>query len=124
MLTAHFCCQAEVARIASITQLPDQGRTILNLKTPLAYAHYAGAEQTYGTFNMRIRARVGLLSRNIVIQGEGQGEEVPYTSWNYPDPLLVSIIGNRVFLILMTTFTLVISVQVNMGTYVYMWISV
>jgi cysteine-rich repeat protein len=35
---------------------------------------------------MQMRARVGLLSRNIVIKGEGQGEEQSYHFWNAQRP--------------------------------------
>jgi hypothetical protein len=76
--------QAEVRRISAIIQLPNQNRTRLQLSSPLSYTHYAGAEETYGSKKLRTHARVGLLTRNIVIRGEGQGEELPYTVWNIP----------------------------------------
>ena len=73
--------EAEVKIIASVIPGED-GRTILNLTSPLQFRHYAAPPEQYGTRQMQIRAEVGLLSRNIVIKGDGQGEDTPYATWN------------------------------------------
>ena len=41
----------------------------LTLNAPLNFQHYAAVE-TYGTQQVHLRAEVGLLTRNIVIQGD------------------------------------------------------
>ena len=84
--------EGEVRRIQNISfeegdeQFPIKTRITLNV--PLDHEHYADATtQYYGTKAMRMQARVGLLTRNIVIQGgTGQGEELSYTEWNSQRP--------------------------------------
>ena len=72
--------EAEVKRVVAVTTTGSQ--TSLELDSALVHDHYAEALQDYGTRQMRMQARVGLLSRNIVIQGTSQGEEIAYHSWN------------------------------------------
>jgi hypothetical protein len=72
--------EAEVKIIASI-RAGINGQSVLNLTSPLLFKHYAATEQ-YGTRSIQMRAEVGLLSRNIVIKGDGQGEGTAYTTWN------------------------------------------
>jgi hypothetical protein len=59
-------------------------RTVLNLTRRLQFDHYGGSWKVYGSRRMRMRAEVGLLSRNIVIRGDGEGEDSFYTTWNVP----------------------------------------
>ncbi len=83
--------QGEVRRLTSVSRDAGLNQTTLGLSAPLEYAHVAGVEMMYGTRRIRTRARVGLLTRNIVIRGEGQGEDVPYTLWNAPGPFKDSL---------------------------------
>ena len=86
--------QAEVKRItAAVTA---SGRTNLTLDSALLHDHYSEATRTYGTRSLRMQARVGLLSRNIVIQGHAQGEELSYHDWNAQAGMLKSdaVCGN------------------------------
>jgi hypothetical protein len=80
--------EAEVRRLAA-PAMPIAGttRTLLTLTTPLSFRHYGGTAKGYGTRTLRIAAAVGLLSRNIVIRGGGQGEDQPYTAWNAPSDI-------------------------------------
>ena len=71
---------AEVRTITSVTRT-DTGHSILHFTEPLEHKHYSGVE-THGGKNMEMRSRVGLLTRNIVFRGEGQGEDQSYHSWN------------------------------------------
>jgi hypothetical protein len=61
-----------------------QPRTVLNLTRRLQFDHYGGAWEVYGSRRMRMRAEVALLNRNIVIRGDGEGENSFYTTWNVP----------------------------------------
>ena len=81
--------QAEVRTIASVTRT-SLGNSIIHFLEPLEYLHYSGAMETYGIQDIRMQSRVGVLSRNIVIQGEGQGEDAPYRFWNAQQPSLSS----------------------------------
>ncbi len=58
--------------------------TVLNLTRRLQFDHYGGVWEVYGSRRMRMRAEIGLLSRNIVIRGDGEGEDSFYTTWNVP----------------------------------------
>ena len=79
--TDYDAHQADVKRVVSTAQ--EGSRTRIELDSALEYDHFAGETKMYGTKSMRMQAKVGLLSRNIVIQGgEGQGEDVPYQRWN------------------------------------------
>lgn len=75
--------ESDTARITSITWMSFSLSKVF-LETPLKHAHYAGAEESYGTRTMQMQSKVGLLSHNIVIKGTGQGEDMPYTEWNSP----------------------------------------
>ncbi len=66
--------------------LTSNGRTLILLNQPLALSHYSEEWVIYGTRRMRMQGKVGLLTRNIVIRGGGEGESSPYTAWNIPRP--------------------------------------
>jgi hypothetical protein len=90
--------EAETHIIRSVqNQFHDQEwRSVLNLTRPLQFNHYAGSWEVYGTRRIRMRAEVGLLTQNIVITGDGKGEETFYTSWNSPSPTEMSpVCGNK-----------------------------
>ncbi|KAJ1475672.1 hypothetical protein T484DRAFT_1827474 [Baffinella frigidus] len=74
--------EAETRRILSTTPLTS-GVTRLHLDAPLTFQHFSG-EESHGTAgrSIEMRAKVGLLTRNVVIRGEGEGETLPYTQWN------------------------------------------
>lgn len=94
--TDYDAHEAEVRRIVATTV--DNGKTRLTLDSPLSYKHFAEAVQRYASREMRMRARVGLLNRNIVIRGAGQGEELSYHDWNAQAGMLASdaVAGNGV----------------------------
>ena len=50
---------------------------MLNLDCALKFEHYAGSKM-YGTDSLEMRAEVGLLSRNVVIQGDAASAEAEY----------------------------------------------
>ncbi len=75
--------EAELHTIAS-TVVMENGQTRVYLRKEIQFYHFAGEWESYGSRRMKMQAKVGLLSRNIVIQGSGQGENSPYTSWNAP----------------------------------------
>lgn len=69
------------------------GKTLLVLDRPLDFQHYAdSASNRYGSKEMRMQGEVALLTRNIVITGDGEGERgvggvtYGYTSWNSQEP--------------------------------------
>jgi hypothetical protein len=75
--------EAEVRTISGVAPVPGgRMQTVLNLTSPLFFRHFAGPSVQFGTRQLRIRAEVGLLTRNIVIRGDGQGEESHYSTWN------------------------------------------
>jgi hypothetical protein len=75
--------EAEVRTISGVAPVLGRGsRTALNLSSPLFFRHFAGPSVQFGTRQLQIRAEVGLLTRNIVIRGDGQGEETHYSTWN------------------------------------------
>ena len=79
--TDYDAHEAEVKRVVSTEAFGDL--TIIVLDSALKHQHYAENTTFYGEKSMRMRAKVGLLTRNIVIQGgDGQGENVPYQTWN------------------------------------------
>jgi cell migration-inducing and hyaluronan-binding protein len=55
-----------------ITAVADAGKT-LTVNKPFTYRHFSGVE-TYGGKDFVMRAEVGLLTRNIVIQGDNMSE--------------------------------------------------
>ena len=80
--TDYDAHEVDVKRIVS-TELITDGYTRIVLDSALEHEHYAENTTFYGDKSMRIRAKVGLLTRNIVIQGgDGQGENLPYQTWN------------------------------------------
>ncbi len=90
--------EVEIHRIRSVESQFYAGelKTLLNLTRPTQFTHYAGFWKNYGTRGFRMRAKVGLLTQNIVIQGEGEGEETFYTTWNSPLPTdTPSFCGNK-----------------------------
>ena len=74
--------ESEIRMIKSTLIL--SGRTSILLNQPLALSHYSEESVIYGTRRMRMQGKVGLLTRNIVIRGSGEGENSPYTTWNSP----------------------------------------
>jgi hypothetical protein len=92
--------EAEVRRISGVAPIPGGGsQTVLNLSSPLSFRHYAGPSVQYGTRQLRIRAEVGLLTRNIIIKGDSQGEETPYSTWNSQSNTVMQggpLCGNKV----------------------------
>ncbi len=87
--------EAEIGEIKSIVVVNQQ--TLVLLMKPLAFAHYSEGWVVYGTKRMRMQGKVGLLTRNIVICGSGEGENSHYTTWNLPKALAVgesSVCGN------------------------------
>jgi hypothetical protein len=91
--------EAEVLRLVAVEVAADGGSTTLRLAGPLQFSHLAGPAVQYGTRHLRMQSRVGLLTRNIVIRGQGEGEDQPYTTWNAPSsaaPASSSVCGNEV----------------------------
>jgi hypothetical protein len=78
--------EGEVHTIRAVEARMVEGEplTILNLTRRLQFRHYGGGWEVYGSRRMQMRAEVALLSRNIVIRGEGGGEDSFYTTWNSP----------------------------------------
>ena len=87
---------AEVVRVVSTRRWAST--TIVTIDNPLQYLHYAGSAEQYGTREIRMRSRVGLLTRNIVIRGTGDGEEVSYKAWNsqLPGAASEAVCGNGI----------------------------
>ncbi|MEM6688007.1 MAG: LamG-like jellyroll fold domain-containing protein [Planctomycetota bacterium] len=92
--SSHNYREEDVRTIEEITQNNDGTSTIL-LDAPLEYRHFSGIE-TYGngsrTWEVDMRAEVGLLSRNVVVQGTqdtdvnfGDRELATYEDVNRPD---------------------------------------
>ena len=77
--------EAEIGEIKS-TEVMNK-KTLVVLMKPLSLSHYSEEWVEYGTKSMRMQGKVGLLTRNIVISGGGEGENQPYTTWNLPKPL-------------------------------------
>ena len=80
--------EAEVRRI--VAAAVDNGKTRLTLDMQLSHKHFAEPVQQYASREIRMHARVGLLNRNIVIQGAAQGEELSYHQWNAQAGILAS----------------------------------
>ena len=76
--------ESEVLRVISVTVAANRESTTLHLAAPLLFDHMAQPLTQYGTRSTQLRSRVGLLTRNVVIGGEGEGESRPYTEWNSP----------------------------------------
>ncbi len=77
--------ESEISEIKS-TEVTNK-KTLVVLVKPLSLSHYSEEWVQYGTKRMRMQAKVGLLTRNIVIRGGGEGENQPYTTWNMPKSL-------------------------------------
>jgi hypothetical protein len=84
--------EAEVREIKSIHVL--QKKTLIVLSSALDFSHFSEDVVQYGTKRMRMQGKVGLLTRNIVIRGSGEGEQSPYTTWNLPGSDGPSTCGN------------------------------
>jgi hypothetical protein len=85
--------EAEVRVIKSIEVV--NKRTVIVLSSALNFSHYSEDWVQYGTKRMRMQGKVGLLTRNIVVRGDGEGENSPYTTWDSPKPSRApSICGN------------------------------
>jgi hypothetical protein len=65
--TGDYLSQGE-SEVRTITALSPDGRT-LTLDTPLNFTHL-GVSQTVGSVTVEARGEVGLLSHNIVFQGQ------------------------------------------------------
>jgi hypothetical protein len=76
--------EAEVRTISNVTRR-STGSTIIHFTVPLMHKHYSGRPEMVGRHNIRMQSQVGLLTRNIVIKGEGQGEETSYHFWNHEE---------------------------------------
>ena len=76
--------EAEVRTISNVTRT-STGSTIIHFTVPLMHKHYSGRPEMVGGHNIRMQSQVGLLTRNIVIKGEGQGEETSYHFWNHEE---------------------------------------
>ncbi len=87
--------EAETSEIKSTVAVNRQ--TLVLLTKPLVSSHYSEDLVEYGTKRMRMQGKVGLLNRNIVIRGGGEGENSPYTTWNVPKSLSIgesAVCGN------------------------------
>jgi len=85
-VSPYLCCvitdmHAAEVRIIIAVSFTDTGKSIIHFAEPLQHSHYSGLE-THGARSIEMRSQVGLLTRNIVIKGEGQGEEQTYHAWN------------------------------------------
>jgi hypothetical protein len=80
--TDHDPHEAEISTIKSAAVVNQQ--SLVTLTKPLALSHYSEPWLVYGTKRMRMQGKVGLLTRNIVIRGGGEGEGSNYTTWNSP----------------------------------------
>jgi hypothetical protein len=76
--------EVHTIRAVEARMVDGESVTVLNLTRRLQFRHYGGGWEVYGSRRIRMRAEVGLLSRNIVIRGEGEGEDSFYTTWNSP----------------------------------------
>ena len=77
--TDHDMHAAEVRTITAVT--PAILGTTITFAEPLNHRHVA-QNFTYGKHTMVMMSRVGLLTRNVVIRGDGEGEDLPYAIWN------------------------------------------
>ena len=89
-VSPYLCCvitdmHAAEVRIIIAVSFTDTGKSIIHFAEPLQHSHYSGLE-THGVRSIEMRSRVGLLTRNIIIKGEGQGETQTYHSWNVQNP--------------------------------------
>jgi len=73
--------EAEVRTISEVSHTT-LGHSVIHFASPLAHTHYSGPLQTHGARSVQMQSRVALLTRNIVIRGDGQGEKYPYHLWN------------------------------------------
>ncbi len=67
--------EAETRQIDNISV--SNNRSIIQLKTPLQYTHW-GINQTFSGYTLDERAEVGLLSKNIMIQGDPNSENTKF----------------------------------------------
>ena len=73
--TSFDPARSERRTIASVAPGATAGTTDVTLTEALAYKHFSGVE-THGTRSMSMKAEVGLLSHNIVIQGDDNGDHI------------------------------------------------
>ncbi len=78
--------EAEVRRATGVRWDRLMMKSTISLDSPLAYDHYSGPVESYGTRSIQMKSKVGLLSHNIVIRGQGQGEDHDYREWNSQKP--------------------------------------
>lgn len=52
-------------------------KSVIEFSPPVKYKHYSAVE-TYGTHNIPMRAEVGVLTRNIIIQGDENSYKEKY----------------------------------------------
>ena len=86
-ICAAVVADMHAAEVRTITQVSytDTGKSIIHFAEPLQHSHYSALE-TYGSRSIAMQSHVGLLTRNIVIKGDGQGEEQTYHTWNVQQP--------------------------------------
>lgn len=63
----------------------ESGMTVIKLNSALEYEHYAGKEEQYEQRTVRVQGEVALLGRNVVVRGEGLGDDNKYQRWNNPN---------------------------------------
>lgn len=77
--TDHDHYQSESRTIANVVQdSPTVGVTTITFVEPLKYKHYAGVQALESGVTLEMRAEVGLLTRNVVIQGDESSEKTKY----------------------------------------------
>ena len=77
-----------ICQVLTISEVNHVGSSsIITIVEALANKHYAGPAATGAGKSLHMCARVGLLSRNVVIRGAGQGEEESYHFWNIASEL-------------------------------------
>ena len=86
-ICAAVVTDMHAAEVRTITRVSytDTGKSIIHFAEPLQHSHYSALE-TYGSRSIAMQSHVGLLTRNIVIKGDGQGEEQTYHTWNVQQP--------------------------------------
>ena len=76
--TDHDHYQSEARTIATVTtDSPSSGQSTITFTDPLKFRHYAGIQDIDGV-SFEMRAEVGLLTRNVVIQGDDQSQKLQY----------------------------------------------
>jgi len=91
--TGYNMHEAETRTVTATTIT--NGKTVLTLDSALQHGHHADAQDVqYGSRSLRMQAEVSLLTRNIRISGDGEGEKgvggvtYDYHQWNAQQPAL------------------------------------